>query len=135
MPDYDYSCSRCGNTETKKHSMKDKPRFKCSACGEVMSKDISAPFLSFSSHPGRSEMMGDLKQNYGIESVGMIEGSFSDFYDGVKRDGSRVKEEMSAGAEKTRAAKNKQSSCLSRSRPVPSLKKIREGSQTRRAVS
>ena len=67
-----------------------------------MVKDVSAPFLSLGASPGRADMMADLRQNYGIESVSMLEGVFSDFYAGVKKDGARVKEEMAAGEESGR---------------------------------
>mgnify|MGYP001332696181 CR=1 FL=1 len=69
-------------------------------------------------------MMSDLKENYGIESVKMQNGKFNDWYRGIKKDGSKVKEQMLSGEEKQNAKIAKKNREFL-SRPATDLKAIK----------
>lgn len=106
MPTYDYQCQKCASLFEVSHSIGEFPSEGCPRCGSLeIKKSVSGFYLGNSSKGISSaskykDMKADLSENYGIESVNMRNGSFEDLYKGIKKDGSRVKEQMLAGAEK-----------------------------------
>lgn len=78
----------------------DKPVVLCPECGVASKKAISMPNI-VTGICTVAEMKADLKENYGIESIRSGNCTMKEFYKGVKKDGSRVKEQMLCGQEKT----------------------------------
>ena len=102
MPTYDYCCTVCDYVFEASHSYKEKPVIKCPRCQGLCEKQVSACYFSIqggTSALHSPDMRQDLRENYGIEQVNLQSGTFHDFYQGVKRDGARVKEQMKAGEE------------------------------------
>jgi putative FmdB family regulatory protein len=58
MPIYEYACEACGKKRDVLHSINSTDEVKCE-CGAVMSKQLSAPNLSF----GGGTWRNDWKQN------------------------------------------------------------------------
>jgi len=142
MPTYDYGCTSCENIFEVVHSFRDKPEIKCTKCGNVCKKQISS--CSFSIRSGDSissmstvEMKQDLSENYGIESVNPISGTFKDFYQGVKKDGAKVKEQMKQGEEnnqKKAALKTKEFNAKSHNRISEITEKRDKANYQKRAI-
>lgn len=99
MPTYEYECSHCGLVKEILHSMHDKPQIKCSNCGSFCRKIITSFYLGGTSCPSEIEMKKDLSDNHGIEQIRLLNGTFKNFYKGVKKDSNRIKEEMKKNQE------------------------------------
>jgi len=92
MPTYEYGCD-CGYVIEVFHAIGEKPEIKCT-CGSVCHKLVTSFYLGGTSSPSLSEMKRDLKENHDIEKVRLLDGTFKDFYQGVKKDAGRVQEEL-----------------------------------------
>lgn len=104
MPNYDYQCLDCQEQFEKSHGIYDLTQVFCPVCNSQNTRKAITGFYLKSSgkNVGQAEieeMKADLRENYKIESVNMRQGSFKDWYAGVKADGARVKEQMIAGEE------------------------------------
>lgn len=108
MPTYDYQCLKCASIFEIFHKIGEQPEEGCPICGSCsIKKNVSGFYLGgVKENLGKAvqeDMRADLRENYGIESVDMKSGKFDDLYKGIKKDGSRVKEQMLAGQEKENA--------------------------------
>lgn len=108
MPTYEYGCD-CGYAVEVFHAIGEKPEIKC-ICGKVCHKLITSFYLGGNNVPSLSEMKTDLRENHGIEKIRMIDGTFKDFYRGVKKDSSRIQEELKENKERHNPRKD---NCLS----------------------
>ncbi|MCK9154557.1 MAG: zinc ribbon domain-containing protein [Paludibacteraceae bacterium] len=109
MPTYDYQCKKCASLFEVFHRFGEIPSEGCPVCGSLeIKKSVSGFYLgnrghTLSSNSATVDMMADLRENYGIESVQMKTGNFHEWYNGVKKDGSKVKEQMLSGEERQNA--------------------------------
>jgi len=94
MPTYEYGCESCGYVEDIFHSFSEKPSVKCPTCGRDCRKLVTSFYLGGANSPSVSEMKRDLKENHGIDQIRLLDGTFKDFYHGVKKDSGRVQEEL-----------------------------------------
>jgi len=100
MPNYEYQCDKCGNVFDVIHSFKENPKIFCPLCKGTSKKQITSFRLGNSEYsPSKEDMSQDLRENYGIHQLKMMDGSFKSFYAGVKKDGDRVREQMEKGEE------------------------------------
>lgn len=127
MPTYEYGCD-CGYAVEVFHAIGEKPEIKC-ICGKVCHKLITSFYLGGNNVPSLSEMKTDLKENHGIEQVRLIDGTFKDFYQGVKRDSGRVQEEMKQNKESYKPTKVKPLTNKEADKRVAILKEKRESKE------
>lgn len=108
MPTYLYQCQACESEQEITASYSNKPLIvPCKDCrGDC--KQIPAGFSlgagmyhqSTKSSSQKREIMQELRESYGIDSIQAQNAPLKDVYDGIKKDGSRIREQMKAGEEK-----------------------------------
>lgn len=118
MPTYDYYCDTCNYFNEYQHPMMELPKFECPRCGHVLQKAISGFNIGcgklstdMERHAEkcikRKEMQRDLRDNFGIEELKMVQNvenkNFEDAYNDIKNNPVMVREHMAATKEIQRA--------------------------------
>lgn len=106
MPSYPYYCPDCDNEQEITCSYADKPITIPCKCGSVLKKSVCLVALGAGMYHQdtrdrnkKADIMEDLRQNYGIDSIQKKNCTLEDFHRDVKNSGSAVKEQMKAGEE------------------------------------
>lgn len=120
---YDYSCKDCGLEFEVSHGMNEKPQISCEECGSknttrlfsapgIISKNSGQIYAAKERGIRESDMMSDIRQNYGVENVTPLKkGGLTRVYNEIKESGSFTKDQMQEKAEreeKKRVEKNKE---------------------------
>ena len=111
-PFYDYCCKGCDTVFEVRHAISDKPIVVCPQCqSKDTRKVISACAIIVKNSTNRrvkdhmsrsSDIMNDLKENYGIEKVAPLGGStIEEVYKDVKATGGMVRDDMQRQKEET----------------------------------
>lgn len=140
MPTYDYYCEECTFYDEFFHAMNEKPEYKCPVCGKKLYKAITGCNIGMSKISldlercaekaiKRSEMQRDLRENFGIEELRMVQNSenknYEDAYNDIKTNPQMVKEHMAATKQQQRAKlKEKQEKRKLSSEEIERRKKV-----------
>lgn len=136
MPTYEYKCPSCDTVKDVSHPMGAKHFEKCK-CGTELKKIFSAPNICSKKNTSKTvdrnkklnDMRTDLRTNYNVHEVAPLGGrTYEQIYHSIKKDGTRVAEDMSRrieGNRKQQAIKSRIKSAEMSAR-APELRKKRQ---------
>jgi predicted nucleic acid-binding Zn ribbon protein len=103
---YNYYCGDCDYEQEITCTYAEKPETLPCPCGGTLKKGVCLVALGSGMYHldtrdknKKADIMSDLRQNYGIDSIQKKNCTLEEFYKGAKADKSRIVEQMKAGEE------------------------------------